>query len=261
VGTADLVLTKSASPSTLVTGGLLSYQLSVTNNGPMTSADVVLRDQLPFGTTFQSCTTSQGNCLGPAVDSNGTVVASLGAIPSSGFALVRIVVMVTAAAGSPVTNFATVSSTTFDPNLLNNTASASVTVSSVSADLAVFKTGFPDPAFTGKTLTYTINVINNGPDPASNVELSDPLPPNTTLFSVPTTSRGFCQPTPVVGGTGTVRCELGPMAASDTATITIVVNVNAPGGSSVTNTASVTSNTLDPNLSNNSSTITIIVNP
>ena len=261
VGTADLVLSKSASPSTVVSGSLLTYQLGVTNNGPGSSTAVVLTDPLPAGTTFQSCTTSQGSCLGPAVNANGTVVASLGNISSPGFALVRIIVMVTAPGGSSINNTAVVSSATFDPSLLNNTASAGATVSSVSADLAVLKTGFPDPAFTGKTLTYTITVNNNGPSSANTVELSDPLPPNTTLASVPTTSRGFCQPTPIVGTNGTVRCELGLMAPSDTATITIVVNVNVPGGSSVTNTASVTSNTLDPNLLNNSSTVTIIVNP
>jgi uncharacterized repeat protein (TIGR01451 family) len=109
---------------------------------------------------------------------------------------------------------------------------------------------------TNNDLTYTITVTNLGPNPASNAQVSDPLPPNTTFQSV--TSN--CTPL-TVGGTGTVRCTLGTLPASGSATITLVVHVNVAGGGSVTNTATVTSDTLDPNLLNNSQTITTTVNP
>src|SRR5437763_6489608 len=44
------------------------------------------------------------------------------------------------------------------------------------ADLSVTKVDSPDPVNTGSTLTYTITVTNNGPDPASSASLSDTLP-------------------------------------------------------------------------------------
>jgi uncharacterized repeat protein (TIGR01451 family) len=261
-GIADLSLTKSGSPGTVVSGGTLTYQLGVTNSGPNIASGVVLTDHLPAGTSFQSCSVSQGSCLGPAIDTPGPVdvVATLGTISNSGTALVTIVVRVTAPAGSSFTNFASVSAATFDPSPLNNTASAFTTVTAASADLSLTKTAFPNTVFTGKTLTYTINVVNNGPNPASTVEVSDPLPPGTTFVSCATT-LGACGPVPAVGTNGTVRVEVGDMPVSSFAIITIVVNVTAPGGSTVTDTATVTSNTPDPNLSNNSSSVTTIVNP
>ena len=261
-GIADLSLSKSGSPGTVVTGGTLTYQLGVTNNGPNSAVGVVLTDHLPAGTSFQSCSVSQGSCAGPAIGAPGPVdvVATFGTISAGNTALATIVVTVTAPAGNSFTNFASVSAATFDPSPSNNTASAFTTVTAASADLSLTKTAFPNTVFTGKTLTYTITVVNNGPNAASTVEVSDPLPPGTTFASCATT-LGACGPVPVVGTNGTVRVEVGDMPASSFAIITIVVNVTAPGGSTVTDTATVTSNTPDPNLSNNSSSVTTIVNP
>jgi uncharacterized repeat protein (TIGR01451 family) len=253
-GIADLALSKSGSPGTVVTGGTLTYQLAVTNNGPSAAAGVVLTDHLPAGTSFQSCSMSQGSCLGPFVGAPGPVdvVVTLGTISAGNTALATIVVTVTAPAGNSFTNFASVSAATFDPNPLNNTASAFTSVTTPSADLSVTKTAFPNTVFTGNPLTYTITVVNNGPNAADTVEISDPLPPQTTFVSA-------TAPCALIGGA--VRCELGTMAPFATVTKIIVVTVNAPGGSTVTNTATVTSNTPDPNLSNNSSSVTTIVNP
>src|SRR5207245_3040542 len=82
--TADVALTKTGSPSTVVSGSTLTYRLGVSNNGPGTATGVVLNDPLPVGTTFVSCTTSQGSCVGPAIGYNGHVIANLGSIPSPG---------------------------------------------------------------------------------------------------------------------------------------------------------------------------------
>src|SRR5262249_43280297 len=51
------------------------------------------------------------------------------------------------------------------------------------ADLAVTKTDAPDPVTTGSNITYTINLINNGPDSAYNVKVTDATPANTTFVS------------------------------------------------------------------------------
>lgn len=261
-GIADLSLTKSGSPGTVVSGGTLTYQLAVTNVGPNPSTGVVLTDHLPAGTSFQSCAESQGSCTGPAVGTPGPVdvVVSFGTVPSGSAALATIVVTVTASAGNSFTNFASVTAQTFDPNPSNNTASAFTVVTGPSADLSIGKTASPNIVFTGKPLTYSINVVNNGPNPASFVEVSDPLPAGTTFTSCLTT-LGTCGPVPAVGTNGTVRVEVGNMAASSTATITIQVNVTAPGGTSITNTATVTSNTPDSNVANNTSSVTTSVSP
>jgi uncharacterized repeat protein (TIGR01451 family) len=260
--TTDLVLSKTASPATVVSGSTVTFQLGVTNNkgGSATATGVVVTDPLPVGATFLSCTTSQGSCLGPAVGSNGTVVANLGSIPNPGFALVTIVATVTAPGGTSFTNTAVVSSTTFDTDLSSNTASVSVTVAAAptGADLSVVKTSSANPS-TGSSLTYTINVHNGGPDPATGVIVNDPIPSGTTFVScVP--SQGTCTG-PAVGTNGTVTANLGGMALSSNATITIVVNVTASAGSTLVNTAVVSSAVTDPNPANNSSTTVTLVLP
>ncbi|MGW2425903.1 hypothetical protein ACWC0C_42920 [Streptomyces sp. NPDC001709] len=94
---------------------------------------------------------------------------------------------------------------------------------------------------------------NNGPSESDDVVLTDNLPSTTRFVSV-TPSQGSCQ-TPPVGSAGTVRCPLGILANGATSTTKIVVTVSAARNSTLTNTATVTNNTFDPNQNNNSVTI------
>src|SRR6185436_19838876 len=97
-----------------------------------------------------------------------------------------------------------------------------------------------------------------GPNPANLVEVNDPLPPQTTFISC-TPSSGSCAL--VAGGpNGTVRAQLGDMAFPSSRTVTIVVQVNAPGGTILSNTATASSTTPDTNPGNNSQSITTTVN-
>lgn len=251
-GPADLSLAKTGSPSSVISGSTVTYQLVVTNNGPATSNGIFLSDPLPIGMTFNSCSTSQGTCTGPAVGSNGTVVANLGSIPNPGFALVTIVATVTAPGGTSLINTAVVSSSTTDTNLANNTDAETTTVTAApaGADLSVVKVSSPSPVSTGGQLTYTIVVNNGGPDPATGVLMTDAIPTGTT-FSSCVSSQGTCTG-PAVGTNGTVTANLGTLAASTQATVTLVVNVTAPAGTTLTNTATASSAVTDPNPSNNS---------
>ena len=42
----------------------------------------------------------------------------------------------------------------------------------------------PDTVTAGDTISYTLTVSNAGPDAATNVNLNDTLPPNTTFVSL-----------------------------------------------------------------------------
>jgi uncharacterized repeat protein (TIGR01451 family) len=109
------------------------------------------------------------------------------------------------------------------------------------ANLEISKADSPDPVTVGDNLTYTITVTNLGPDAATNVVVTDTLPSGVTFVSA---SPGC------VHSAGVVTCNLGNIPAGDSVTITIVVTVTAPG--TISNTATVTSDTLDPNTANNS---------
>src|SRR4029077_16301693 len=101
----------------------------------------------------------------------------------------------------------TVSATTDDPQPGNNSDSASTTVQPPpSADLSLSKTDSPDPVTVGATLTYTLTVANQGPDDASGVSLSDPLPAGGGFLSA-SSSQGSCGEAAAV-----VTCDLGTIA-------------------------------------------------
>jgi uncharacterized repeat protein (TIGR01451 family) len=110
------------------------------------------------------------------------------------------------------------------------------------ADVSLTKSAPPGPVTVGTNVTYTIKVKNNGPDTATDVELTDVLPGTVNLVSV-TTSAGSC------GGTSTIVCDLGTLANGAEVTVTIVVTTTVLR--TLTNTASVTLAETDTNPSNN----------
>jgi uncharacterized repeat protein (TIGR01451 family) len=128
------------------------------------------------------------------------------------------------------------------------------TFSVSAADLSVQKLAYPTEVQSKGDLGYLLVVHNLGPETSNNVFVTDPLPAGTT-FLVDVPSRGSCA-APAVGSTGTVSCNLGSLANGAYAWVGILVNVNAAGGTTLTNTATVSSTTLDANPSNNSSTVT-----
>ena len=115
-------------------------------------------------------------------------------------------------------------------------------------------TGSPAP---GVAFSYSFLVKDSGPDTASSVVLTDPLPTGTVYNYA--TANGSTLPCAAFGdgnGGTYAACNLGSMAKGGQATV--VVNVNAPIGT-FTNTATVSSATTDPVSTNNSVGVTVQV--
>src|SRR3954447_3206067 len=126
-GSADLSITKSASPNPVSTGGALTYHLTVANAGPDQATNVVVKDNLPKGVTFVSATSSQGTCS----QSNGTVTCQLGTMGPAPYygEPVQVTIHVNAPSkAGKITNTATVSGDQQDPKKSNNKASVTTTV-------------------------------------------------------------------------------------------------------------------------------------
>ncbi len=117
------------------------------------------------------------------------------------------------------------------------------------ADISVFIFDSRDPVSTGSGFTYSATVFNNGDDDATAVVLTDPLPAGVGFVSA-TPSQGTCN-----NVSGTVTCNLGALAAFDSATVDIAVTAPAVTGQ-ITNTASVTAAEADPDGTNNSTSET-----
>jgi uncharacterized repeat protein (TIGR01451 family) len=121
----DLSISKTDAPDPIAVGGNLTYTLNVSNNGPGNSTDSTVTDPLPPGVTFVSATVSQGTCSQPVP---GTVTCILGPLATGASATVQIVVAVTSAATSPLSDTATVSGVEPDPVPGNNSATAETTL-------------------------------------------------------------------------------------------------------------------------------------
>ncbi|HEX8853729.1 MAG TPA: hypothetical protein VF754_09595, partial [Pyrinomonadaceae bacterium] len=125
------------------------------------------------------------------------------------------------------------------------------------ADLTVTKSG-DETARVGGTITYNLVVTNGGPDAASNVTLTDAIPAHTAFVSA-TSSSGS-----VAFANNRLEADLGTLNPFDSVSVTLVVSVNedTPRGTTISNTAKITSETPDPEESNNSSTaLTIVIGP
>ncbi|MEM7051125.1 MAG: IPTL-CTERM sorting domain-containing protein [Acidobacteriota bacterium] len=228
---ADLSIAKTDSPDPVVAGNSLTYSLEVTNNGPDDAFNVVVSDTLPAGVTLVST-------AGCSEDPNGAPTCTLGAIAAGASAVYTIEVDVAVAAVGQITNVATVSATTADPVSANDTASEDTTVEAPVADLAITKVATPDPVSAGEILTYDIEVSNAGPDPATNVVVTETLPPEVTFVRT-----AGCAEDP----DGVPTCTLETIAAGASASYAVEVAVDLDASGTIFNQVMVSSDATDPN--------------
>lgn len=125
-------------------------------------------------------------------------------------------------------------------------------VSSLSADLALTKTASPNPGQANVSLSYRLTATNNGPGIATNVRIIDTLPGGVAFVSA-TATQGSCN------GIGPVECNLGNLAVSNSAIVTIVVTPSGAG--QLINSATVSANESDFDTSNNSASTTTVIQP
>jgi uncharacterized repeat protein (TIGR01451 family) len=101
----------------------LTYEITVTNNGPAPATGVMLTDNLPAGLSFGSMTASQGSCT--PVDPD-TVTCALGNLANGASATATLLSAPTTS--STITNTARVTAAEFDPDLVNNSTSQGIGV-------------------------------------------------------------------------------------------------------------------------------------
>lgn len=248
---ADLVMRKTASGSPtnpaapVVAGGDVYYRIVATNQGPSTARSVSIADQLATAFVLVSATGPGGVVCPPPVA--GSVTCAIGDLAPDATATVLVRMSVPATYdGGPAPDTATVDSSTPDPSPANNAATYTTTTG-VSADLSVTKQASIDPVVAGTTVDYRVTATNAGPSAATAVVLTDALPAGLTFVSA-------------TGCTATgqnVRCVVGTLLPRGARTFVIRARAapDVAPGSSLTDTARVTSPTRDPSPSNNLATV------
>jgi uncharacterized repeat protein (TIGR01451 family) len=121
------------------------------------------------------------------------------------------------------------------------------------ADLRVLKQASASSIRVGDYLSYQLTVVNEGPDAATNVLLSDHLPAGVTISAV-LPSQGSCAS---LFPTTEITCTIASLGPQESAIVRILLQAFTQG--TLQNTASVENTTLDPNILNNLNTVSTIV--
>ena len=238
---ADLSVVKVGAPKPAAVGDLVTYTLAVANAGPVNAENTVLSDPLPDALASPEVSLDGGRSFQPWA---GTL--ALGTLLPGQAQTILLRGTVRASADALLINTATVQSDTPDPNPDNNTDTEELPVQ-LAADLAITKLGSPSPVSAGGLLTYTLDLTNLGPADAQNVSLTDPLPPPLSDGAYSLDNGGTWQP-----WTGSLA--LGTLPAGDHRQILLRGTVAQGTSGTLTNTATVASDTPDPRPENNEST-------
>ena len=230
---ADLAVAKVVNNSAPNYGSLVKWTVSVKNNGPDVAHDIVLSDVLPSGLIIKSVT-------GNYIDGRWTIEA-LKVGESKTFEIITLVNKT----GS-IDNKVSAVGKEYDYNPNNNDASKLINVPKA-ADLAVTKmVNNTNPNY-GSLVKWTVTVVNNGPDAASGVRVSDVLPSGLVYQSSSASVGSFADGV----------WNVGKLAKGASATLTIVTMVNKTG--SIKNVVSVSGNEFDVNKKNNNASKDIAV--
>lgn len=245
-GAPNLVLTKTVSPTTAHPGGQVTYTLVVRNDGPGEATAVRLTDPgPPAGVFFQEARTHDGTC---AISATG-LSCELSPVPGHGSAQVLVTATVRTDAAGRIENLAVVSARQGDSDWASNTARAALHITPPPpttdpgvqpvSDLVLTKHVDHHTVRRGGKLRYTITITNHGPHDAAGVRLTDTARLPLQVRSIHS-AQGHCSP-----GAPPIVCTLGSLPGGAHTTVTITALATVAGAQR--NTASVTSDSWDPN--------------
>ncbi|MFY7739414.1 MAG: hypothetical protein ACOVQC_02755, partial [Flavobacterium sp.] len=237
-GCSDLRVVKTVSNSTPNVGSNVTFTITASNLGLSNDTNVIVNDVLPTGYSLVSATPSVGSWTAP----NWTI----GNFANGANATLTIVATVLSSGN--YANTACISGTNTETAPLNNCSTVTPIPVPI-ADLSVTKTASNLAPNVGSNITFTITAENNGPNNATGVIVNDAIPSGYTVVSVTPSSGSWTSP----------NWTIGNLANGTNATLTVVATVRATG--TYANTATITGNQTDPNLSNNTSTATPVPVP
>jgi uncharacterized repeat protein (TIGR01451 family)/gliding motility-associated-like protein len=244
---ANLSIIKTDSPDPAVAGQGLTYSITVSNLGPSDASSVVVSDIIPSGVTLVSANSSAGTWNSPTWN--------IPSIAAGSSVNLTISTLIGANLSGTISNTAIIqSSGTPDPDNTNNSSTQS-TVINTSADISIVKLLTSGQLIAGQSVSYSLTVSNAGPSNSQSIQLTDGVPSeiNQVQFSIDGGVNWSNWSSPY---------SVGTLNAGSSRQILLRGNLiaNAMNGSTLINSASVSSSTPDPNTSNNNSSVAGIVN-
>ena len=229
---ADLVTVKTlpSGDDTPEEGDVVTFEIEVTNNGSAQATNVSLTDLLPPGLTA----TGNNGTVTQGVYNATTGVWTIGTLADGATAILTLEGTVDVGqSGNTITNTTTAAAgDQNDPDTIGDDLEEEVNVEG-DANLVTVKTlasGDSIPA-EGDVVTFEIEVTNNGAAQATNVSLTDLLPPGLTA----TGNNGTVTQGTYNAATG--LWSIGTLANGSTATLTLEGTVDVgEGGNTITNT-------------------------
>lgn len=250
----EFIPVKTASTSTAFIGEEFQYTITLEDpcGNPLTN--VFFQDMIPAGLSFVEGSVIVNGISQPQANPNtGFIVPD---VPVQGSVTITFTVRADSIpAINPTLNHANMrySYTPVEGGIPQEfeveTNEVPVTIAGELVDISITKSASPSPLQPGKPLTYTIIVRNAGPSISENVVLTDTIPAD--LLNPEYSIDGGTNFLPWTGS-----LNLGNLNNQETRTIFIRADVSETINSSIINTAQVTSQTPDPNLDNNTTTIT-----
>jgi uncharacterized repeat protein (TIGR02543 family)/uncharacterized repeat protein (TIGR01451 family) len=248
---ADLSLKKTQDHNfTVQAGEYLTYTLTVSNAGPSDAHNAVIEDYsgFPYGQLANPQYSYDGGNTWSAWP--GSV--GIETIPAGQTRTVMVRGLVKSAAAGVITNAASVSADTNDPNLTNNASGLVSVAVDVQADLTVRKTPSVSGQIPNPTVSYFIDVANNGPSDAPDVTLTDLLPAHLGPAE-------YSLDNGVTWQAWSGSTALGGLVSGGAKRVLIRAQVSDASAVMVSNTASVSSTAPDPDSANNSASATVQV--
>jgi uncharacterized repeat protein (TIGR01451 family)/gliding motility-associated-like protein len=232
----DVTLRKTANKRLVARNDVVTYTVEVKNESPgaeTAATNVRVEDALPVGLAFVSSTNF--------INNSGVLVATIPIIAINQTVLLTYEALVTGS--GQIVNFAQV--TAADQKDIDSSPSNGPLVNEDDDDDEVITVESTDPQIDlslqkvvsnsspklNDNLTYTIRVKNDGPDEATNVDITDVMP--SSLQYVTTTGGDAVTQTG-----GTVKVTFNKIAAGQTVQFVVVAKVIANG--LISNTAEVT---------------------
>ena len=244
INVIDLAVNKTANHQnkTYNYGDNVEYVIEIVNNGPGIATDIIATDNLPEGLKFINANVPGGWTL--SISNNKITIN--GEKLANGEKVLITIIAKAAKSNATLINNIKVNGTGFDSNISNNNDSETVKVTPL-VDLAITKVvDNANPLF-DSIITYTITVVNNGPDASTDVVVKDIWPANGLKFI---TSTGTYNP-------ATGIWNVGELGSNEIATLTITAKTTAVG--KFENKVSVNGTGYDSNLSNNNASVNITV--